>query len=275
MIEDALQYAHVNKNKFIEDLRDFIRIKSISTDPHHAPDMEKAANWLTEILMKSVCQNSRVYKTSGHPIVFGEYRSNRSHARTILIYGHYDVQPIDPIKLWESNPFEPEIVGDRLFARGASDMKGQVIASIKAVESILSQKEEIPLNLKFIIEGEEEIGSPSLPEFLESHKELLQCDIVLNPDAGMLSVSTPAITYGLRGLAYFELRITGSKQDLHSGQYGGIIHNPAQVLCEVIAKMHDNQGKVTLPGFYENVRPASPGRFPICRRQLGCAGACQ
>lgn len=258
MIEDALQYAHVNKNKFIEDLRDFIRIKSISTDPHHAPDMEKAANWLTEILMKSGCQNSRVYKTSGHPIVFGEYRSNRSHARTILIYGHYDVQPIDPIKLWESNPFEPEIVGDRLFARGASDMKGQVIASIKAVESILSQKEEIPLNLKFIIEGEEEIGSPSLPEFLESHKELLQCDIVLNPDAGMLSVSTPAITYGLRGLAYFELRITGSKQDLHSGQYGGIIHNPAQVLCEVIAKMHDNQGKVTLPGFYENVRPASP-----------------
>lgn len=257
MIEDALYYAHINKEKFIDDLREFIRIKTISTAPYHVREMEKAANWLATTLKKSGCQKSRVYKTNGHPVVFGEYCSNHPHAQTLLIYGHYDVQPVDPIELWNSDPFESVIVNNYLFARGASDMKGQVIASIKAIESVLNLKKEIPLNLKFIIEGEEEIGSPSLPEFLVSHKELLQSDIALNPDAGMLSISTPAITYGLRGLAYFELRITGPTQDLHSGQFGGIIHNPAQALCEVIAKMHDDQGRVTLSDFYENVRSNS------------------
>lgn len=258
MIQDALQYAHANKERSIEDLCDLIKIRSISTDPRQNIEMEKAAYWLAESLKMSGCHNSNVYKTNGHPIVFGEYRSSQPHARTLLIYGHYDVQPVDPLNLWESDPFDPVILGDQLFARGASDMKGQVIASIKAVEAILCQKEDISLNLKFIIEGEEEIGSPNLPEFLNTHKELLQCDIVLNPDAGMLSVSVPAITYGLRGLAYFELRITGPKQDLHSGQYGGIIHNPAQVLCEVVSKLHDEHGRITLPGFYEKVRPVDP-----------------
>ncbi|MCC6148502.1 MAG: dipeptidase [Anaerolineaceae bacterium] len=258
MKENSLNYAQRNSEEFIAELSELLRIKSISTDPQHSQDMAKAAFWLETSLKKAGCQSTQVYQTPGHPIVFGEYRSVAAHAQTVLIYGHYDVQPVDPLELWNTDPFTPKIIGDYLFARGASDMKGQVMASIKAVKSVLSQNENFPLNLKFILEGEEEIGSPSMPDFLKIHRDILQSDIALNPDAGMLSIDTPAITYGLRGLAYFELTVTGPHHDLHSGQYGGAIHNPAQVLCEIIAKMHDEHGRITLPDFYKTVK--QPGK---------------
>lgn len=255
--ELAIQYAQTQKEQFLSDLEALVKIKSISTDPESKPEMIAAAGWLKDHLLKIGCQKANIYETKGHPVVFGELTSNQNHARTVLIYGHYDVQPADPLNLWKTNPFKPVVNGDYLFGRGASDMKGQIIACTKAIEAVFRHNPDFPLNFKFIFEGEEEIGSPNLPDFLSQHKDMLAGDIVLNSDAGMYSLERPAITYGLRGLAYFEIKITGPKQDLHSGQYGGIIHNPAQVLCEVIAKMHDDQGKVTLPGFYDNVREIS------------------
>ena len=172
---------------------------------------------------------------------------------TILIYGHYDVQPAEPLELWNTPAFSPTVAGENMYGRGASDMKGQVVASLKAVESVVNNG-GLPVNLKFIVEGEEEIGSPHLGKFIVDHKDLLACDLAINPDTGMLGAETPTITYGLRGLAYFELRLTGPDHDLHSGLFGGTIHNPAQVLCELIAGMHDQQGRITLPGFYDSVR---------------------
>jgi acetylornithine deacetylase/succinyl-diaminopimelate desuccinylase-like protein len=170
-----------------------------------------------------------------------------------LIYGHYDVQPADPFDLWDSPPFEPTIRGEYIYARGITDMKGQVMVSLKAIEAI-THTGNIPVNVKFLIEGEEEIGSPSLEAFLQEHKETLACDVALNPDTGTLSPTTPTITYALRGLAYFELRVYGPDHDLHSGVFGGSVLNPAQALCELIAGMHDSQGRITLPGFYDRVR---------------------
>ena len=172
---------------------------------------------------------------------------------TVLIYGHYDVQPAEPLELWTTDAFDPVELGDNLFARGASDMKGQVMATLKTVEAILAAG-ELPVNIKFLIEGEEEIGSPNLADFISRNLDLLCCDFALNPDTGMIAPDLPTITYALRGLAYFEIRIDGPDHDLHSGIYGGVVHNPAQALCELIAGMHDENGKVTLPGFYDKVR---------------------
>ncbi len=191
--------------------------------------------------------------TGGHPVVYGESLSAGEAAPTVLIYGHYDVQPADPVDLWKSGPFEAEVRGDNLYGRGATDMKGQVLASIKAVEA-LARNGALPVNLKFLIEGEEEVGSPNLGKFIREHKELLACDVALNPDTGMIAPDKPTITYGLRGLAYFEVRVYGPDHDLHSGVFGGTVYNPAQALCELIAGMHDSNGHVTLPGFYDKVR---------------------
>jgi acetylornithine deacetylase/succinyl-diaminopimelate desuccinylase-like protein len=188
---------------------------------------------------------------------------------TVLIYGHYDVQPAEPIELWESPAFEPTQRGENLFGRGASDMKGQVVIAMKAAEALIHSG-GLPINLKFLIEGEEEIGSPNLGKFIAEHKEMLSCDFALNTDTGMIGAETPTITYGLRGLSYFELRVYGPKQDLHSGVYGGSIHNPAQALCELVAGMHDHQGRITLPGFYEKVRPLSEEeRLELARLPMG------
>jgi acetylornithine deacetylase/succinyl-diaminopimelate desuccinylase-like protein len=191
--------------------------------------------------------------TGGHPVVYGESLTAGPKAVTVLVYGHYDVQPPDPLELWQSGPFEPEQRGENLYARGAADMKGQVMASLKSLEAVISTG-ELPINVKFLIEGEEEIGSPSLAEWIAEHKELLACDVALNPDTGMLGAELPTITYALRGLAYFEVRVFGPDHDLHSGLYGGVVHNPAQALCELVAGMHDVRGMVTLPGFYDRVR---------------------
>lgn len=252
----SIQYARKNRTRFLNELMEVLRIPSVSTDPKHQVDMNKAAEWFASALRKMGADHVQIFSTAKHPVVYGDFLKAVSPAPTILIYGHYDVQPADPLELWQNDPFDPVQINDNLFGRGVSDMKGQVIASLKAVEAIISQG-PLPVNIKFLIEGEEEIGSPSLTEFLRTYKELLACDIAINPDAGMIGVNKPTIVYSLRGLAYFELRIFGPAHDLHSGLFGGIVHNPAQVLCDLIAGMHDTSGRVTLPGFYDDVRSIS------------------
>jgi acetylornithine deacetylase/succinyl-diaminopimelate desuccinylase-like protein len=255
-IEDgALQYYQKNQNVLHEQLLDFLRIPSVSTSVSHKPDIQNAADFLVNKLSVIGFDKVKAYPTPMHPIIYAE-KIIDTQKPTILVYGHYDVQPPDPIDEWRHPPFDPHIENDYLFARGASDMKGQIWASIAALESILKTN-GLPVNVKFLIEGEEEIGSPSLDGFLTEHKNMLNCDIVLNPDAGMLAPDKPTVIYALRGMAYFELRIYGPSADLHSGIFGGVIENPANVLSRLIAGMHDDEGRVALPGFYQQVRPIS------------------
>ena len=249
----ALNYATNNQVKFLEELCDFLTIPSISTNPDQKESMQRAAEWVAEKLRSCALTNIQIFPTDGHPVVYGELISAQSNTQTVLVYGHYDVQPPDPLELWESGPFEPDKRGENLYARGATDMKGQVLASINAIEAII-RTGSLPVNVKFLIEGEEEIGSPNLGKFITNHKSLLSCDFALNPDTGLLGKEIPTITYALRGLAYFEIRIYGPDHDLHSGIFGGIVHNPAQALCELIAGMHDDQGRIMLPGYYDKVR---------------------
>lgn len=253
-VDTALNYVRTHRERFLEDLKSFLEIPSISTDPAYAAAMKEAASWLADRMRALGLTNVRIYPTPGHPVVYGEARAARADAPTILVYGHYDVQPATPEDLWETPPFQPSVRGENLYARGATDMKGQVMATLAALEAV-NAAGELPVNLKFLIEGEEEIGSPNLVAFISQHRDLLACDVSLNPDAGMLAPDQPTITYALRGLAYFEIRVYGPQQDLHSGVYGGVVHNPAQALAELIAGMHDEQGRITLPGFYDSVRP--------------------
>ncbi len=251
--ENAVKYAKEHEQEFLEDLKALLRIPSISTLPEHDPDMQNAAEWIAARLKDLGFDEVRIIPTDKHPVVFGQWLKAGPSAPTMLVYGHYDVQPTDPIDEWKSDPFEPDIRGDDIFARGASDMKAQVIAHLAAVTSMM-RTSGLPINLKYMLEGEEEIGSPSLEKFMLAHKDLLASDLCLNVDAGILAPDTPAITYALRGLAYFEIRVQGPSSDLHSGRYGGAIDNPALVLCELLAGMRDNEGRVTLPGFYDAVR---------------------
>ena len=265
----ALNYAESNNQRFLTELEEFLKIPSISTDPDHKEDMERAANWIADQFDNLDLDRIEIFKTEGHPVVYGEIKSNTQGAPTVLVYGHYDVQPAEPLDLWTTDAFEPVQRGDNLYARGASDMKGQVMATIKGLESVLSAG-EVPINIKFLIEGEEEIGSPNLGAFISGHQDLLKCDFALNPDTGMIAPDLPTITYALRGLAYFEVRIDGPDHDLHSGTFGGVVHNPAQALCELIAGMHDEDGMVTLPGFYNKVRSISEEeRSELSRLPMG------
>lgn len=265
----ALEFAKINNDRFLSELKEFLRIPSISTDPNHKEDMVTAANWVADHLTDLGLDKVKVLVTGGHPVVYGEYLSKDQSAPTVLVYGHYDVQPVEPVELWTTDAFEPVQRAENLYARGASDMKGQVIATIKALESVLNAG-EIPINIKFLIEGEEEIGSPNLGKFIRENQELLSCDFALNPDTGMIAPDLPTITYALRGLAYFEIRTEGPDHDLHSGIYGGVVHNPAQALCELIAGMHDENGKVTLPGFYDKVRTIDENeRAELARLPMG------
>lgn len=264
----AIQYAHENASRFLQELEEFTSIPSISTNETSKKDIQRAAEWLANHLRSLGIVNVQVMPTGGHPVVYGEWLQAGASAITALVYGHYDVQPVDPINLWISGPFSPDIRGDYIYARGSTDMKGQIMVALNAFECI-SKTGQLPINFKFIFEGEEEIGSPHLSAFLESHKEMLRCDVAINPDAGAITPDVPCITYALRGLAYMEIRIDGPDHDLHSGVFGGAVHNPAQALCELIAGMHDSQGRVTLPGFYDKVRALDPkeraelGRMPI------------
>lgn len=252
----ALRFALQERPRFKEEYFELVSIPSVSTDPTHKPDMLRTAEWLAAKLAAIGLEHVQILSTDGHPVIYADHLHAGVNRPTVLIYGHYDVQPVDPIELWKTPPFEPTQLDGYTFARGASDMKAQISASISAVEALLSTG--VPhINLKFMLEGEEEIGSPNLPAFMRKHKELLTADFALNPDAGMISAVDPTIVTGLRGLAYFELRVYGPRQDLHSGLYGGVVKNPAIALAELVAGMHDVDGRVTLPGFYEDVVPLS------------------
>lgn len=254
--EKALNYFNDHLDEKIEQYCDFLRIPSISTDPDHKTDMGRAEAFLSDYL-RAMGLTVQSFQTPIHPIVYAEKLDAGADAKTLLIYGHYDVQPPDPLDEWVTPPFEPTIRGENLYARGASDMKGQVMICLSALEAVLKTS-TLPINVKFLLEGEEEIGSPSLDHFIDTHRELLKCDMVLNTDSGMISAHSPTIVYGLRGLVYFELRIDGPKADLHSGIFGGNVANPAIVLTEIIAKLHNSDGSVAIPGFYDKVLEITP-----------------
>jgi acetylornithine deacetylase/succinyl-diaminopimelate desuccinylase-like protein len=253
-LETALQYARDHKDNFLDDLLSLLRIPSISTLPENKEDMQTAAQWLASQMERLSFDEVAIMPTAKHPVVYGSWKKADSKAPTILVYGHYDVQPVDPIDLWKSDPFNPQIRDENVFARGASDMKGQIVAHLKALEAVL-QDGNSPVNIKYLIEGEEEIGSPNLEAFLEQNGDLFQCDFCLNADSSILGAEIPSLTYALRGLAYFELRLQGPLSDMHSGSFGGAVVNPGNALCKLIAGMKDEDYKITLPGFYDRVRP--------------------
>ena len=253
---EAIEYLHRNHPGFLKNLTDFASIPSVSTSGEYELAIQKAAEWVAAHLKGIGAQNVQILPTGGHPAVYGELCSASVSAPTVLVYSHYDVQPADPLELWISDAFKPAVRGENIYGRGVTDMKGQMLAAHNAVEAI-HKTSRVPVNIKFLIEGEEEIGSRNMPGFIADHKDLLACNLVLNPDTGMHSVDQPSITYALRGMAYFELRVDGPDHDLHSGTFGGVVHNPATAICELIAGMHDDQGRVTLPGFYERVQPLS------------------
>lgn len=251
------KYIEENSEKFEKELFNLLRIPSVSTDSDHKDDVKKAAQFLVDQLKDIGLDKVTLHNTPGHPIITAE-KIPHPDKPTVLIYGHYDVQPSDPNELWNSPPFEPTVKDGRVYARGSSDDKGQSFTHIKAIESYMETGTELPVNVKFILEGEEEIGSPNLVPFIKNNKELLSCDMVLISDTAMFAEDQPSITYGLRGLAYMEIHVTGPNRDLHSGVYGGAVENPVNVLCEIIAKLKDEDGVVQIPGFYDDVEPMTP-----------------
>ncbi len=251
--QQAIQDFENTESEKMQTLDAFLRIPSVSADREMKPHMLEAAEYLKSIFAKLSMDTVEIFPTNLHPIVFAEKRSSLPDAKTLLIYGHYDVQPPDPLELWTTPAFEPAIRGEYLYARGSSDMKGQIMATVFALESVL-RTGELPLNVKFLLEGEEEVGSPSFDNFVEQHADMLKCDMILNPDAGMINKDTPTIVTGLRGMVYFEVRIDGPKMDLHSGLFGGNVANPANVLAKIIAQLHNPDGSVAIPGFYDRVR---------------------
>jgi len=232
---------------------EFLRFPSISTDPERAGDVAACAGWL-ERKLTGMGLETRVVPTAGHPIVLAK-NAHRAGRRTVMIYGHYDVQPVDPVELWTSPPFEPRIEDGIVYARGSADNKGQHFAHILGIEETLREKGDLPVNLILLIEGEEEIGSAHLEEFLEAHREELRCDVIAISDTGMIALGKPTFTYGLRGIGALELKVTGPKGDLHSGIYGGAVANPATAVARLVASLHDAQGRVAVPGFYDDVAP--------------------
>ncbi|MGD8749082.1 MAG: dipeptidase [Balneolaceae bacterium] len=249
----VLDYIDANKEHFKDELFDFLRIPSVSTDSSHKSDIKDAANFLVENLKSLDLDRVELFETDGNPIVYGELITNNAKP-TVLVYGHYDVQPPDPEDLWETPPFEPTVRNGDIYARGSSDDKGQSFTHVKALESYLKSGHDFPANIKFIFEGEEEIGSPNLVPFIKAHRELLDCDMVLISDTAMFAKDTPSITYGLRGLTYMEIEVVGPNRDLHSGVYGGAVVNPANALCEIISKLKDEDGVIQIPGFYDDVK---------------------
>ena len=252
-----LEYAHNNRDTFLNELIDFLRIPSVSTQPAHDADTLTAANWVAQAMTHAGLEHVEVIETKRHPIVYGDWLHAGSEAPTVLVYGHYDVQPAEPLDLWETPPFEPTIRDNYIYARGAADDKGQVYIHIKAVESYLRTEGRLPLNVKFIIEGEEEIGSQNLHEFIADNPKRLAADSALISDSSILGMGKPALVYGLRGNCHVMVDITGPGRDLHSGSYGGGINNPLNALAHFIARLKDEQGHILIPGFYDRVRPLS------------------
>ena len=247
-----VDYINSNIHTYIEELKDFLRIPSISTSEQYKNDMLRGADFVAGKLKDAGLKNVKVIKTPKHPLVYADWL-NAPGKPTVLIYGHYDVQPVDPISLWDSLPFEPVIKNGKIYARGATDDKGQVYMHIKSVEAYLKTTGKLPLNVKFIIEGEEEVGSDSLENFINANTKTLRSDAILISDTALYGPGIPTITYGLRGLAYLELQVTGPNRDLHSGTFGGTIANPINVLAEIISKLMNKNGHINIPGFYDDV----------------------
>ncbi|MCP9750206.1 dipeptidase [Ferruginibacter sp. HRS2-29] len=248
-------YQEKNKDRFLEELLELLRIPSISAKSEHKADMLKCAEAVKDRLLKAGADKVEIFETEGHPVVYGE-KIIDSAKPTVLVYGHYDVQPAEPLDLWKSGPFEPVIIDGKIFARGSCDDKGQFYMHVKALE-ILTQTGTLNNNVKFIIEGEEEVGSPNLAKFVSTHKELLKSDVILISDTALISLDTPSLDIGVRGLSYIEVEVTGPNRDLHSGVYGGAVANPITILAKMIASLHDENNHITIPGFYDDVAVAT------------------
>ncbi len=249
-------YIEQHRQRFVEELADLLRFPSISTDPAHASDVRRCAEWLLEHLSSLAPQRVELFPTAGHPIVYAVWEGPAG-TPTVLIYGHYDVQPADPLELWDSPPFEPTVRDGRIYARGATDNKGQFFAHVKAIEAVLRTHKQLPLTLKLLLEGEEEIGSPNLRPFIEQHRDLLACDAVLISDTALYRDDLPTLCYGLRGLCYLEVTVRTAATDLHSGVFGGVVDNPILVLAHLLDRLRDGYGRVTVPGFYDCVADPS------------------
>jgi len=254
-MSEVKTYIESNKDRFLDELFGLIRIPSISSIADHKPEMYKAAEYWKKLLLEAGVDKAEIFETDGNPVTYGEKIIDPS-LPTLLVYSHMDVMPVDPIELWDSPPFEPEIRDGKIWARGADDDKGQGFMHAKAFEYVLKH-DLLKVNVKFMIEGEEEVGSPNLPKWCREHKEMLKADVILVSDTGMIDPKTPTITTGLRGLSYWEVEITGPNRDLHSGLFGGAIANPINVLAKMIAQLQDEDGKVTVPGFYDDVEEVS------------------
>jgi len=251
-MQNVVGYINSNREKYVEELKDFLKIPSISTLVANKSDMITAANFISKKLNDAGMENVKIIETKGHPMVYADWL-HAPGKPTVLVYGHYDVQPVDPVDLWDSPPFEPTIKDGNIYARGATDDKGQMYMHIKSVEAYFKTLGKLPLNVKFIIEGEEEIGSGNLEEFVNNNQEMLKCDAVMISDTSLYGPGIPTLTYGLRGLCYMEVEVTGPNRDLHSGTFGGGVDNPINVLAEMIAKLKDSSGKIKIPGFYKDV----------------------
>ena len=249
-------YQEKNKDRFLDELLELLRIPSVSANSDHKEDMRKCAEKVQQRLLEAGAASAKVYETAGHPVVYAEKIVDPSKP-TVLVYGHYDVQPPDPLNLWHSGPFEPVIKDGRIYARGSADDKGQFYMHVKALE-ILSKTNSLQNNIKFLIEGEEEVGSPNLADFVAAHKDLLKCDVILISDSSMISMEHPSIDIGVRGLAYIQVEVTGANRDLHSGVYGGAVGNPITMLAKMIASCHDENNHITIPGFYNDVVESTP-----------------
>jgi acetylornithine deacetylase/succinyl-diaminopimelate desuccinylase-like protein len=265
---------HIEQNlsRYLDELFTLLQIPSVSSQPSHKEDMLDCANQYVHLMEKIGLENASVFQTDGHPVVYADKIIDKS-LKTVLIYGHYDVQPAEPFDLWQTHPFKPEIRNGAIYARGANDDKGQSFMHLKAIE-YLSQTGKLNCNIRFLIEGEEEIGSPSLSKWAEKHKEMLACDLILVSDTTMIDENIPSINCGMRGLSYIQIKVTGPDKDLHSGHYGGAIANPIQALSKMIANLIDDKGQITVPGFYDNVVELSSedraqlSRAPFCQSEF-------
>jgi len=265
-------YLIEHKDRFVGELLELLRIPSISSLPDHKPHVRSAAEWIAARMNQAGIESVRIMPTGGHPVVYGDWL-HAPGKPTVLIYGHFDVQPVDPLELWENHPFEPAIKDGRIYARGANDDKGNLFIPITVAEAMLTTQAGLPVNLKFLFEGQEEIGSPQLPDFISANKALLACDLVLSADGGQWAEDQPALVLGTRGLAAFFIDVQGPDHDLHSGTYGGTVANPIHALAGILASMHDRDGSVAIPGFYDDVRPlrdeeqAQIARVPFDRHE--------
>jgi acetylornithine deacetylase/succinyl-diaminopimelate desuccinylase-like protein len=280
---DLKSYIESMRETHLDELKEFLRIPSVSTKSEHKPDIEKAARWVADKLRTAGLENIEIAPTKMHPLVYGE--SLRAPGKpTILFYGHYDVQPAEPLDLWTTPAFEPTVRNNNLFARGSVDDKGQVHIHIKALEALLKTAGKLPINVKVMIEGEEEVGSVSLWDFVQENRQRLKADALVVSDTSMLAKGVPSITYGLRGLNYYQVEVTGPAQDLHSGVFGGAVPNPITILAEMIAKLHDDNFRITVPGFYSGVATLSkterkalnslPWKEKEFRKTVGAPGLC-